>query len=277
MTKSEVHRLLRNPIYVGDFKWNGDLYRGSHEPIVTRQLFDAVQDVFERANRPKYTKNRHAFAGLLTCAICGCAITAERKKERYIYYHCTGFKGRCGNTYIREEDLSRQFEHVVRKIQIPEEVADAIAETLRTSQADKERFHRTAVMQLQQRYLSVQNKLDRAYDDRLGGSITDELWARKSEEWQRELEEIRRETSRHEKASADYSVTGSKILELAKNAHNLFTRQDPAQQARLLKILVSNCAFNRGTLCPTYSKPFDLFVAGNESGDWRREWDSNPR
>ncbi len=27
MTKSEVHRLLRNPIYVGDFMWNGRLYR----------------------------------------------------------------------------------------------------------------------------------------------------------------------------------------------------------------------------------------------------------
>jgi len=30
-------------------------------------------------------------------------------------------------------------------------------------------------MQLQQRYLAVQNKLDRAYDDRLGGNIPDEL------------------------------------------------------------------------------------------------------
>jgi site-specific DNA recombinase len=154
--------------------------RGSHEPLVSRELFDAVHDVFEQANRPKYTKHRHAFAaGLLTCALCGCTITAERKKQRYVYYHCTGFKGRCRNTYVREEELSQQFEEVVGRIQIPGEVADVIAETLRTSQADKERFHRTAVMQLQQRYLSVQNKLDRAYDDRLGGNITDDLWTRR--------------------------------------------------------------------------------------------------
>ena len=277
MTKSEVHRLLRNPIYVGDFVWNGKLYRGSHEPLVSRQLFDAVQDVFERANRPKYTKHRHAFAGLIACGICGCAMTAEVKKGRYVYYHCTGFRGRCGNTYIREEELSKLFEHAVRRVQIPSEVAEGIAETLRSSQAEKERFHRTAVMQLQQRHLAVQGKLDRAYDDRLAGNITDEMWTRKSQEWQRELEDIRRETSRHDRASADYSVTGSKILELAKNAHNLFIRQDSSEQARLLKILLSNCTFDRGSLSPTYNKPFDLFVEGNESGDWRREWDSNPR
>ena len=75
----------------------------------------------------------------------------------------------------------------------------------------------------------------------------------------------------------DYSVTGSKIVELAKNAHNLFIQQDPVEQARLLKMLLSNCTFDRGSLCPVYNKPFDMFVAGNENGDWRREWDSNPR
>jgi hypothetical protein len=117
--------------------------------------------------------------------------------------------------------VSRLFEDVVRRVQIPVEIADWIAEALRESQDDKGRFHRTAVMQLQQQYLSVQSKLDRAYEDRLAGKVTDELWARKSRAWEEELEAIRRETVRHEKASHDYSVTGAKILELAKNAHNL--------------------------------------------------------
>ena len=65
------------------------------------------------------------------------------QETRYVYYHCTGFKGRCGNTYIREEELSQRFEQVVRRIQIPSEIAEMIAETLRTSQQEKERFHRT--------------------------------------------------------------------------------------------------------------------------------------
>jgi site-specific DNA recombinase len=71
--------------------------------------------------------------------------------HRLVHYHCTGFRGRCGNTYIPEEELSKLFEDVVRRVQIPTDVADAFAETLRSSQAEKERFHRTAVMQLQRR------------------------------------------------------------------------------------------------------------------------------
>ena len=60
----------------------------------------------------------------------------------------------------------------------------------------------------------------------------------KSSEWQTELETIRGETAKHEQASHDYAVTGSKILELAKSAHNLFIRQNSQDQARLLKTLL---------------------------------------
>jgi predicted nucleic acid-binding protein len=42
--------------------------------------FDQVQAVLRRKRRSRYPKQRHAFMGLLTCAKCGCAITAERKK-----------------------------------------------------------------------------------------------------------------------------------------------------------------------------------------------------
>jgi site-specific DNA recombinase len=36
--------------------------------------------------------------GLLKCALCGCTMTAEKKKGKYVYYRCTGFHAACGNT-----------------------------------------------------------------------------------------------------------------------------------------------------------------------------------
>ena len=77
--------------------------------------------------------------------------------------------------------------------------------------------------------------------------------------------------------TADWALTGERILELAKQAHFLYLKQDPAEQRRLLETVLSNCTFDRGSLCPTYTKPFDVLVRGRETEDWRREWDSNPR
>ena len=276
LTKSEIHRVLHNPIYAGEFSWKGRLYAGQHTPLISRRLFEDVQEVFAVINRPRYTKHQHAFAGLMTCGLCGCSMTAELKKGKYVYYHCTGFKGRCGNTWIREEDLSQLFADVVRRIEITAEVADWIAEALRESQDDKERFHRGAVLRLQQQYIAVQAKIDRAYEDRLAGRVSDDLWQRKSKEWEQELADIRRDTALHESASHDYMTKGSKILELAQTAPAQFLTQNAAEQARLLKTLLSNCTFDRGSLSVTWVKPFDLLARGNENGDWLGRRDSNP-
>jgi predicted metal-binding protein len=42
----------------------------------------------------------------ITCGHCGGAMVGEIKKRRYIYYHCTGFKGKCPGPYTREEVLA---------------------------------------------------------------------------------------------------------------------------------------------------------------------------
>jgi hypothetical protein len=45
----------------------------------------------------------------------------------------------------------------------------------------------------------------------------------------------------------------------------LFIQQNSHDQARFLKTLVSNCAFDRGSLSATYRKPFDMLVEGNQT------------
>jgi transposase len=156
--------------------------------------------------------------------------------------------GRCGNTYVREEDLSRLFADVITRIQISAEVADWITEALRESQDDKQKFHRASVMRLQQQYLAVQAKIDRAYEDRLAGRVSDDLWERKTHQWEQELADVRRDTALHETAGHDYAAKGSKILELAQTAPAQFVTQNSAEQTRMLKMLLSNCTFDRGSL-----------------------------
>ena len=83
--------------------------------------------------------------------------------------------------------------------------------------------------------------------------------------------------SRYGRPVTEYSVTGEKILELAKQAEFLYKSQIPTEQRHLLDQLRSNCTFDGGTLSRTSIKPFDLLVRGNETGEWRGRRDSNPR
>jgi hypothetical protein len=64
----------------------------------------------------------------------------------------------------------------------------------------------------------------------------------------------------HESANINYYETSSEILELANRAYDLYLRQNTQEQRALLNTLLSNCAFYRGTVCPTYKKPFDILA-----------------
>jgi hypothetical protein len=70
-------------------------YKGTHETFITSQLFETVQAVMHGHHKGKYGKHDIAFRGMLTCAHDDCTVTAELKKGKYVYYRCSGYRGKC--------------------------------------------------------------------------------------------------------------------------------------------------------------------------------------
>jgi hypothetical protein len=101
VSKSNIHYLLRKRFYTGDFDWKGKTYRGSHEPLISTGLYERVQEILDGrySTKQKVTKHEFTFSGLVNCGHCGCALVAEKKKGKYVYYHCTGNKGKCQEPY----------------------------------------------------------------------------------------------------------------------------------------------------------------------------------
>ena len=165
---------------------------------MTRDTFDRVQAVMEGKGRKRrgHRKQQHPFMGLLKCGRCGCTMTAERKKGKYVYYRCTGFKGSCGNVYIRQEQLADLLGDVIKPIQITADIAEGIANALRATDVDAESQRRASLQQLDQRRRTVVAKLDRGYDDFVSDRISEEFWTRKSQEWEAELQTVDAERAR---------------------------------------------------------------------------------
>ena len=124
-----VTYILSNPFYCGFFRYAKELHEGKHTPIITKKLFDKVQEVLKKRGKPQKQKNEpKPLCGLLRCGECGCFITAEEKTKhqkngnthRYVYYHCTKRKGRCSQPCMREEELDRQLSEILEKFALPE-------------------------------------------------------------------------------------------------------------------------------------------------------------
>ena len=264
---SNVHRVLRKRIYSGDFDWDGDSYRGSHAPLVSMELWDKAQRVLDAhsGSGPRKRKHEFAFSGLIKCGHCGCSLVGEIKKERYVYYHCTGHKGKCGERYTREEVLEERFGELLNQLHIDDERVEWIAEALRRSHKDKKRHHEEAILRLQSRYNRLQKRIEAMYVDKLDGSVDDEFFKRKSKEWLTEQDRVQLDIGRHQAASEAYIEEGVRILELAARAHELFIQQDPREKRRLLNFLVSNCTWANGELSAEFRQPFDMLAVAATS------------
>jgi hypothetical protein len=68
-----------------------------------------------------------------------------------------------------------------------------------------------------------------------------------------------------------------RILELANKAYSLYLTRTPAEQAKLLRIVLSNCSVDAVNLHPTYRKPFDLILKRVKTEEWSGRGDLNAR
>ena len=290
---STIHKILRKRIYMGEFDWNGRVYQGVHEPIVSRELWERVQEVLEgrHGKRYRWAKHNFAFSGLISCGHCGCAVVGEIKMRRYVYYHCSGYKGKCPEPYVREEVLERQFTELLDRLTFDAEVLDWVREALTQSHDDERRAHDEAIGRLQVDYAGLQNRVDGMYVDKLDGGIDTASFDRMATAWRSEQAECLRLIEQHQTANQSYMTEGIRLLELARNARRLFEKQEAREKRRLLDFLVSNCFWKDGQLTAEFRQPFDLLAdtvtaaahaqATDESDQAKREiWlggrDSNP-
>ncbi len=89
---SAVHRMLRNPVYVGVVRWRGVEREGIHQPLVSRKLFDKVQNVLDEhsSGGERSWKHDHYLKGTLVCAECGSRLYYAVAKGRFGYFRCIG-------------------------------------------------------------------------------------------------------------------------------------------------------------------------------------------
>ena len=170
--KSAVHRMLRNPVYVGVVRWRGVEREGIHKPLVFRELFDKVQNVLDAHSTggERSWKHEHYLKGTLVCAECGSRLYYAVAKGRFGYFRCIGRntgRTRCSQgRYVQAAELEREVEALYEGVSVPAALRRRLERVLRTEVAERERHRAEATKFLGRRLsqlASEREKLLRAY------------------------------------------------------------------------------------------------------------------
>src|SRR3989344_5500187 len=143
--KASVSRILSNKAYLGLTKHYNEYFPGSFAPILSHDLFEAVQKRLQERSHPRKSKKSHnfPFTGLFRCGECDSMITAQwttgKMGVRYRYYRCTKKKGKCNQLYLQEDALVLQLKERLEQIALPDEWTDYMLR--KTDEWDKEQKH----------------------------------------------------------------------------------------------------------------------------------------
>ncbi len=262
VSKSNIYKMLTNPIYIGDFKWDGVYYKGKHNPIVSRDVFEKVQGILNDRSKPRKRNHKFAFRGLLKCGSCGRPITAEIQKGKYIYYHCTRTGPKCTEKAVREEKLAEMLGEPLKRLRISEERLEWIIQALKESHEDKKRFKAEEVGKLEKEYQGLGRKIDQLYEDKLSGLIPVNFWKSKYQEYVSRQERINERIEEHRNAGEDYLENGVRILELAQKAYSIYVTQDSWEKRKILDLIHSNSVLKGGKVYMELRKAFDMIADG---------------
>jgi len=129
---STINKILNTSFYCGTFEYprgSGNWYTGVHKAIISRELFEKVQQKISTEREVKYAVKEFAFTRLMKCGLCGSGVTAEEKfkklknggTNRHVYYGCTRARDlQCKCGYLREQDLILQLIQIIDEINLDE-------------------------------------------------------------------------------------------------------------------------------------------------------------
>ncbi len=174
--RDRISFILSNPFYVGLFRYAGELHEGKHQPVVSKKIFDKVQEVLKQRGKPK-TKGKveKPFVGLLHCDECGRMITAEIQKG-HTYYRCTKKNIVCKQPYVREEELDRQLSSLLQKFSLRPDWAAEVRKKLAKEEKDAAQSSTTFVQESREKIKIISTKLQRLLDGYLEQDIEREIY-----------------------------------------------------------------------------------------------------
>ncbi len=279
ISRNKIEDILKNPFYYGMMKVKGKLIPHIYEPIISKALFDKVQEVFQSKSREVFSHQQEykaipfAFRGLIKCDTCGCAITSEHKikknGKRYVYLKCSHLRGNCKQGLVNENTLFEQLDNeLFSKIQIPTRVLEALKTNVLKNMEDTAVLNANIKGNLQTELRILENKEDNLTDLYVSGKIKETIYNRQINEIDTERTRLQDSIAKYKEITKDIKTTVENLLDITGNISDIMHNASADKQNKLLRLLIKDCSLHDKELKYTVRAPFDKFIQCDSPTQW---------
>src|SRR3989338_4608363 len=237
---SNVQHILQNPFYFGLMRYRGEIFEGTHEPLISKKLFDKCQEVMAKRGRVQEVKKHNfAFLGLMKCVSCGCSITAQYAKGNggtYTYYRCTKKKGVCQEKhYIQENELAAQIKTFLQKVSLSSHDTEKVLAALEQEQENAKEEAKAEVDILKNQLAQNETKLQKLLDVYLDNALTQQEYAAKKEKLVDEKVRLQEKITDFEQRGVSWLEPAREFVLSLNQAPNMLKQKKTPKMTTFLK------------------------------------------
>lgn len=263
LSVSQIDKLLKNKFYYGVATYKGQDYKHIYPHIIDKDLFDKCDDVRNgrHRNRSNTTKTDFIFKGMIKCKNCGCTVTPELKKGKYVYLRPNSKLG-CTCKQINETVALKEVEKVLNSMEFPPKLLEKLNSILKNSIESKNEYSQAFLTKLSNDLKSIEKKLNRILDLFIDESITKTEYDKRKYELSVQKDNIESQIAKLNDANDDFEITVKYLLDVASRSYSLFKSSGIDVKRKILKLVFPNFYLDGQNLSYDIRKPFDLFIKG---------------
>ena len=163
---ARITSLLKNRLYIGEVSFAGEWFKGSHEPIISVDLFNAAQKVNEHFKGYNFGKiKNNVFRKKVICGCCGenyRSYSAKDKKTGGTYYYMV-----CSRRKMPSYYESKCFNRTIRRDEFEKEIFTRIKNLETSGEIDLSHSPMNYIKQIKRIDKKINKLLDLYMDDRL--------------------------------------------------------------------------------------------------------------
>ena len=270
LSKSHIHVILKSPTYFGYFLHNGELFEGNYEPLISKMLYDQVQDALTNRSKPKIKVWEHTYNGLITCGDCGCQITTTVKEKFYkrtnrtaiyTYHHCTHRKEKCNQKAVQGKELEKMLIKAISGISINQEEWQLGMDLFKAKHEEEMGKLNKKLRFYQNQFKSVREQLSELVKMRARKELTQEEFLEQKNELQGEKKDLDEKIKDNDYSADTWLELCAKYLNTAFTARETMEKGTNEEKRDLILDLGENLILRNKTIEFTFKQPYDVLLS----------------
>lgn len=262
-------QILKNPLYYGAIRWRDMVIEGAHEPIISKDTFELVQETIKsRYNtEPRRLSSGYIFTGKVKCYKCGNAMTgyyvngklANGDKVIYPQYRCMKKKtGECkGARSISERKLEESFLDYISRQDYSELIGHTV-DNMDNSKPKNNHQHEIEILTKElEKIERRKKKWQYAWADDDAMSFED--FKKRMEEANSEEKKIKQQLSQYEDVEVEDDYNKEELLEVLKDIRSNWNVLEQEEKKALVNSIIERVHYNFDEKNRVYVESIDFY------------------